>query len=269
MPCLPTNVTAAHTSTPNPVPVTWVANNTNITFFPLVSAVPCAPQNVSASLVCLTHSVLVSWVGSPSALWYNVTLVGQDGHLHCCQTNSSTCEIPHIHCGESYSITVVPYSETCAGQQSDVYVFRTGTDRILGGILLYFIPKRNLNPELILPGLCAPHNVTVSPADQDNIVSWSQVAGAETFVAVATANDGHNHTCRSNSSNSCNLTDLHCGKNYTITVVTVDGGCWSEPRAAVVLKTGNRELETKRIPIFTLINNRKNVNFSNKSILLS
>lgn len=92
------------------------------------------------------------------------------------------------------------------------------------------------------PGLCAPSNVTLSPAGQDHIVSWSQVAGAETYVALATANDGHNYTCSSNSSNSCNLTNLHCGDNYTITVVTVEGGCYSKPSAAVVLKTGNRKL---------------------------
>lgn len=147
------------------------------TFFAFCSAVPCAPQNVSASLVCLTNSALVSWVGSPSALWYNVTLVGQDGHLHCCQTNSSTCQIPSIHCGESYSITVVPYSETCAGQQSDVYTFRTGTDRPLEVILFYLIPKRNLNPEHILcRSLCSPkrHRVLSWPGPPCLLVSSSR-----------------------------------------------------------------------------------------------
>lgn len=101
----------------------------------------------------------------------------------------------------------------------------------------------------------------MSSSGQDNTVSWSQVAGSQTFVAKATANDGHNYTCISNSSNSCNLTDLHCGENYTVTVVTVDGGCWSEPSAAVVLKTGNRNLETKGILIFTFINHRNNLCF--------
>ncbi|XP_029687008.1 fibronectin-like [Takifugu rubripes] len=178
-----------------------------------ITTAPCAPRNVSASQVCLNRSVLVSWVGSPSALWYNVTMIGQDGLKHHCQTNSSTCEIPNIHCGGNYNITVVPHSETCAGQQSDIYEFRTG--------------------------LCAPDNITVSPAGQDIVVSWSPVTGAETFAAIATANDGHNYTCNSTSSNSCNLTDLPCGENYTITVVTVDGGCWSEPSSAVVLRTAS------------------------------
>lgn len=97
------------------------------------SPVPCAPRNVSTTLVYLTHSALVSWVGSPSAVGYNVTLTGQDGHTHHCQTNSSSCEIPDIHCGETYNITVTPFSETCAGYPSEVYTFRAGTDRLEAG----------------------------------------------------------------------------------------------------------------------------------------
>lgn len=152
----------------------------NNTFFAFYSAVPCTPQNVSASLVCLTRSALVSWVGSPSALWYNVTLVGQNGHLHCCQSNTSTCQIPNIHCGESYSVTVVPYSETCAGKQSDVYIFRTGTERPLGDILFYLIPKRNLKPKLVLfRSLCSPkrHRVLSWPGPHCLLVSSSRCRG--------------------------------------------------------------------------------------------
>lgn len=97
----------------------------NKCYFIFHSPVPCAPRNVSATLVYLTHSALVSWVGS--AVGYNVTLTGQDGHTHHCQTNSSSCEIPDIHCGETYNITVTPFSETCAGHPSEVYTFRAGT----------------------------------------------------------------------------------------------------------------------------------------------
>lgn len=92
--------------------------------------VPCAPQNISATLVCLNHSALVSWVGSPSAMRYNVTLAGQGGHTHHCQTNSTSCRLPEIHCGETYGITVTPYSETCAGHPSTVYTFKAGAERL-------------------------------------------------------------------------------------------------------------------------------------------
>ncbi|KAA8587295.1 hypothetical protein FQN60_016157, partial [Etheostoma spectabile] len=172
---------------------------------------PCAPQNVSATLVCSNHSALVSWVGSPKAESYNVTMTGRDGHTHHCHTNTTSCQLPGIHCGETYSITVTPSSKTCTGHPSAVYSFQAG--------------------------LCAPVNVTVSPACEDSTVSWTHVTGAEMYVATATAADGHNHTCGSNYSSSCSFTGLHCGETYTVTVVTVDRGCWSEPSSAVELRT--------------------------------
>lgn len=114
------------------------------------------------------------------------------------------------------------------------------------GILLverdYLIPARreSMKPSTLhfSPGLCAPGNVTVSPGCEYTTVSWSQVTGFEMFIATATANDGHNHTCSSNHSNSCNFTDLHCGETYSIAVVTVDMGGWTEPSSVVELKTG-------------------------------
>ena len=62
------------------------------------------------------------------------------------------------------------------------------------------------------------------------------------YIATATAADGHKHTCSSNYSSSCNFTGLHCGETYTVTVVTVDRGCWSEPSSAVDMKTGESKL---------------------------
>lgn len=73
-------------------------------------------------------------------------------------------------------------------------------------------------------------------------MSWSDVAGAEMFIATATADDGHTRSCSSNLSNSCDFTGLHCSETYAVTVVTVDRGCRSEPSGAVELKTGERKL---------------------------
>ncbi|XP_047445276.1 mucin-4-like [Mugil cephalus] len=176
-----------------------------------LKTVPCAPRNVSAALICANHSALVTWVGSPSALGYNVTVTGQDGHTHHCHTNTTSCQVPNIHCGETYSVTVAPYSEMCTGNPSAAYSFRAG--------------------------LCAPSNTSVSQACEDSTVSWSHVTGADMYIATATAPDGHTHTCSSNYSNTCNFTDLHCGETYSVAVVTVDRGCQSEPSSAVELRT--------------------------------
>ncbi|KAM9719839.1 uncharacterized protein fndc7rs1 [Menidia menidia] len=175
-----------------------------------LQTVPCAPKNVSTALLCSNHSALVTWTGSPGATGYNVTVTGQDGHTHHCHTSSTSCQIPDVHCGETYSVTATPYSQACAGSPSTTHSFTAG--------------------------LCAPVNVTASPSCEHSAVSWSHVTGAEMYIATATADDGHNHTCSSNDSNSCNFTDLHCGEAYAVAVVTVFEGCWSEASSAVQLR---------------------------------
>ena len=91
-------------------------------------AVPCAPVNVSASLAC-PNSANVTWVGSPSATAYNVTAVGQDGHIHDCYTNSTSCQISNMPCGQNYTMTVTPYADSCAGNPSIPHQFIGGTQR--------------------------------------------------------------------------------------------------------------------------------------------
>lgn len=210
-------------------------------FSPLLP-VPCPPQNVSASLVCLNHSALVTWARSPGAVRYTVTMEGQGAHTRQCQTNSTSCQVAGIRCGEVYNVTVTPYSETCAGQPSECYTFKAGAE----GVETRYSKcrkrtgVRTLNP-LFLPlptGLCAPSITEATTACEYSNVTWTPVPGAEMFVVTATADDGHTQTCSSNLSLSCNFTDLRCGKTYNVTVVTVDRGCWSEPSMAVELKTG-------------------------------
>jgi len=92
--------------------------------------VPCAPQNVSATLVCLDRSALVSWAGSPSAVGYNVTVTGRAAHTHHGHSNTTSSQLPGIHCGDTYGITVTPYSETCTGHTSAVYSFEAGAERL-------------------------------------------------------------------------------------------------------------------------------------------
>ena len=92
----------------------------------------------------------------------------------------------------------------------------------------------------ISPGPCSPSNVSVSTECGASTVSWSPVSGAETYIATAKAHDGHNHTCHSSSAHSCSFTDLHCGGNYSVSVVAFERGCHSEPSSPVELKTGEK-----------------------------
>lgn len=99
-------------------------------FFSFFSAVPCSPINVSASLVCSDYSALVTWVGTPTAVGYNVTAIGQDGHTSFCYTSTTSCLVPDIQCGQTYNITVTPYSETCIGNPSAIYSLTAGNYRL-------------------------------------------------------------------------------------------------------------------------------------------
>lgn len=84
---------------------------------------------MSATLVCSNQSALVSWLGTPSAAGYYVTLTGRDGHTHCAQTNATSTQLPDIHCGDTYGVTVTPYSKTCTGRPSALYSFDAGAER--------------------------------------------------------------------------------------------------------------------------------------------
>ena len=90
----------------------------------------------------------------------------------------------------------------------------------------------------ISPGACAPSNVSVSASCGGSTVSWFNVSGADMYIATATAHGGHELTCNSSTANSCSFTDLHCGENYSVSVVAVDRGCHTAPSSAVELKTG-------------------------------
>lgn len=88
-------------------------------------------------------------------------------------------------------------------------------------------------------GPCPPSNVDVSLQCNGNvgIVHWTAAQIAEMYIATAMGYDGHSHTCNSTGT-SCNFMDLHCEENYTVTVVTVERSCQSEPSTPVTLRSG-------------------------------
>lgn len=99
-----------------------------------------------------------------------------------------------------------------------------------------------VRPQFLFPsGPCPPTGVQVSLLCQSNVgnVSWTAALNAESYVATAISSDGFRHSCTTNST-SCTFLDLYCGKNYSITVVTVQRGCWSDPSTPVPLRSGEK-----------------------------
>ncbi|KAJ8274470.1 hypothetical protein COCON_G00090950 [Conger conger] len=184
--------------------------NSSLSFAYGLNTAPCAPQNVSASLVCANSTALVTWDGSEGAVAYNATAMGRSGDVRSCRTIDTSCHLQGMQCGQTYDITVTAYSETCGGLQSSAFIFTAGP--------------------------CPPNIVGVTLECDGNIaqVSWDPLQQAESYLATATAADGHTHTCDSNFT-SCSFDDLHCGEAYSVTVAAMERGCLSEPSADLVL----------------------------------
>lgn len=64
--------------------------------------------------------------------------------------------------------------------------------------------------------------------------------GAESYLAVATGQDGHTHECVTNTS-ICTWDDLHCGEVYTVNVVAMDYMCSSMPSNSTMIRMGKRD----------------------------
>ncbi|XP_048832460.1 uncharacterized protein LOC125708743 isoform X2 [Brienomyrus brachyistius] len=165
---------------------------------------PCAPQNVSVILLCANNTAEVTWQASPGAASYNVTALARDGDSKSCFTTQTLCQLPRMHCGQTYIIAVVPNSDTCFGFFSTAITY--------------------------IAGPCPPNNISVALTCEGNLgfVTWDPVMAAEMYIATATTTDGHVQTCKTNTT-SCSFLDLHCGEVYSVTAVTLERGCQSEP----------------------------------------
>ena len=90
-------------------------------------------------------------------------------------------------------------------------------------------------------GPCMPMAVVTNSDCNSSIglVSWTASNINQTYLAVATGLDGHNHECVTNTS-SCTWDDLHCGEEYTVQVMARNGNCTSLPSNGPIIHMGMR-----------------------------
>lgn len=72
-------------------------------------------------------------------------------------------------------------------------------------------------------------------------VTWGVTAGANYYTVIAEAN-GHMDSC-SSASTFCDLTELQCGEDYTVTVQAGDGNCNSSILANTNITTGKEKTQ--------------------------
>ncbi|XP_059839508.1 fibronectin type III domain-containing protein 7-like [Hypanus sabinus] len=163
-----------------------------------VKTVPCVPQNVDAYVDCDSGHISVSWEFCEGASSYIASADG--GDMQQCSANDTLCDITDLSCGETYTVTVLAHDDTCDSAESPSITTRT-------------VP-------------CIPQNLDVHLDCDTNDVSvlWSHTKGAVSYSATVEGSDGHPVSCET-ANTECQITNLHCGQVYNLTVTALDGVC--------------------------------------------
>ncbi|XP_040215776.1 uncharacterized protein LOC120945574 isoform X2 [Rana temporaria] len=169
----------------------------------MLTTVPCQPQNVMAKMNCYNSSTLLSWNEAPGALRYMSILTGFGEEPLVCNSTEPACEIPGLHCGQSYNMTVTAFNNDCRSIPS------SETE-------LYTVP-------------CVPTELQAQVKCESNFatVSWTSSMGADNYTAKIIGDNGEEHGC-STVNLSCSFTQLSCGLVYEATVVAVGKMCSSD-----------------------------------------
>lgn len=81
--------------------------------FICLSVVPCVPQKVTAEMVCGNDTGLVMWEEEEGVSSYTVKAFGPDGHKTGCMSTETSCQLPSLHCGQLYNLTVTAQDGRC------------------------------------------------------------------------------------------------------------------------------------------------------------
>lgn len=104
---------------------------------------------------------------------------------------------------------------------------------------------------LSVPVPCRPTNVQASLQCNSNsaAVTWDQASGALSYLALGVTDDGSHQVDCNNTVTHCDLSDLQCGQNYSVSVFSLDESCSSVESDKAYLQTGivNMENQIKHI----------------------
>lgn len=78
-----------------------------------LSLVPCVPHQVTADIVCSNDTGVVSWEEGEGVSSYMVQAFGPSGHMTMCNSTTTSCQLPNMHCGQLYNLTVTAQDGRC------------------------------------------------------------------------------------------------------------------------------------------------------------
>uniref|UniRef100_A0A3B3HPR2 Fibronectin type-III domain-containing protein n=2 Tax=Oryzias latipes TaxID=8090 RepID=A0A3B3HPR2_ORYLA len=177
-----------------------------------IGTVPCIPQHVTAEMVCSNDTGVVSWEEGEGVTSYKVQAYGPDGHRTECHSSESSCELPNMHCGQLYNLTVTAQDGRC--------------DNSNAFLNLMSVPCRPTNTKALL------HCHSNSAA-----VTWEKASGALAYVAIGVTADGSHWTECNNTETYCDLRDLQCGQTYNVSVFGQDESCSSTDSDTAYVQT--------------------------------
>lgn len=84
-------------------------------------------SSVSVDYTCTTHSGVVSWSAVFGAESYKAFAMGDNGTQLMCTSQTTSCQIGGLTCGQSYVVHVIPISESCTNMiNTTSATFQTG-----------------------------------------------------------------------------------------------------------------------------------------------
>uniref|UniRef100_A0A7N6FH25 Fibronectin type-III domain-containing protein n=1 Tax=Anabas testudineus TaxID=64144 RepID=A0A7N6FH25_ANATE len=179
--------------------------------FPLV---PCTPTNVTATYKCSPDLVPVSWAASNGAKYYTAVAESTSGYSARCTTNTTSCGLPGLQCGDVYTIRVSGADDNCL-IDSDICCIYTPTE-----------PCTPTNVSSLL--ICSAGSAQVSWAPSANALSYA--------VKATSAEQILNLTCQTTGT-SCSLSDLQCEQTYNVSVKASSGSCTGPCSSPQTVKT--------------------------------
>uniref|UniRef100_A0A8C5EQG5 Fibronectin type-III domain-containing protein n=1 Tax=Gouania willdenowi TaxID=441366 RepID=A0A8C5EQG5_GOUWI len=177
----------------------------------VVNSVPCVPANVQTTVDCSTNTLQASWDAADGAVSYISTLRGTGDFSSSCPTTDQSCPFAALQCAQEYVFSVTSVNDRCSNSWSSDVMTTTAP--------------------------CDPTNVAASLDCASGVatVTWTPSAGADAYSAIAETL-GHVDSCVSTGV-SCELSQLQCGEEYTVTVLAGDAKCNSSVLATTFITT--------------------------------
>lgn len=213
---------------------------------------------------CKTGITVVTWDAARGAKSYTVYARGSLGHNDECNSSDTNCDFPNLVCGQVYAITVLARHDSCVSLMSESINATTGTQMQMSWLTWNWlwntsqchrsytnwlenghkkhleVHRKDTENPLYPLGPC-PHSGLTTTMDCDTntaVVSWT--LGSDTLyynVSASAFAISHEQIC-SSSSSSCNISNLHCGEGYRVSVSGQGQNCPSPAQDWNRINTG-------------------------------